>query len=105
MIFISNSNEMGYRLSLTPKASLKDGLLDVIIVPKLSKLKMLFFGFCMLIKKPELLKEAKYYQTSELKLSRKAGAFFESQIDGELSKINDTILSVAIKKEALKVLV
>ena len=105
LIFISNSNVMGYNMSLTPKASLTDGLLDVIIVPKISRLKMLFFGFCMLMKKPELLKEVKYYQTSKLKLSRKQGAFFESQIDGEISKINDTTLSISIKKESLSVLI
>lgn len=105
LIFISNSNVMGYNMSLTPKASLTDGLLDVIIVPKISRMKMLFFGSCMLIKRPGLLKEVKCYQTSKLKLSRKQGAFFESQIDGELSKIEDTILSISIKKESLNVLI
>ncbi|XCF04774.1 diacylglycerol kinase family protein [Tamlana crocina] len=105
LIFVSNSNVMGYNVSLTPKASLKDGLLDVIIVPKISKLKMLLFGFCMLINKIGLLKEVRYYQTNELTLSRKQGAFFESQIDGEISKINDTILSISIKKESLSVLI
>lgn len=104
LIFVSNSNVMGYNVSLTPKASLNDGLLDVIIVPKISRLKMLFFGLCMLMKKPELLKEVKYYQTNKLKLSRKKGAFFESQIDGEISKINDTTLSISIKKRTLKCL-
>ena len=38
MVFISNSNEMGYNMSLTPKASLRDGVLDVVIVPKIKKL-------------------------------------------------------------------
>ncbi|WP_253256156.1 hypothetical protein [Formosa algae] len=33
-------------MSLTPKASLEDGLLDIIIVPKIGKLKMLIF-WCM----------------------------------------------------------
>ncbi|WP_142784040.1 diacylglycerol/lipid kinase family protein [Changchengzhania lutea] len=105
LIFVSNSNVMGYNMSLTPKASLKDGLLDVIIVPRISKLKMLFFGFCMFIKKPEILKEVKCYQTKKMKLSRKQGAYFESQIDGEISKINDVTLSISIKKESLSVLI
>ena len=35
LIFISNSNELGYKVSLTPKASLEDGKLDILIVPKL----------------------------------------------------------------------
>ena len=59
----------------------------------------------MLIKKIELLKEVSYYQTSELSLSRKQGAFFESQIDGEILKTDDTTLSISIKKESLSVLV
>ena len=105
LIFISNSNVMGYNMSLTPKASLHDGLLDVIIVTKIGRLKMLFFGFCMLIKKPEILKEVKYYQTNEMTLSRKNGTFFESQIDGETSKIKDTTVAISLKKESLNVLV
>jgi hypothetical protein len=34
MLFISNTNELGYNVSLTPKASLQDGLLDIILVSK-----------------------------------------------------------------------
>jgi YegS/Rv2252/BmrU family lipid kinase len=40
LLFISNSNEMGYKMSLTPRASLQDGLLDEVIVPKLSHFKL-----------------------------------------------------------------
>ncbi|SFZ94215.1 lipid kinase, YegS/Rv2252/BmrU family [Flaviramulus basaltis] len=103
LIFISNSNEMGYNMSLTPKASLQDGLLDVVIVPKIGKIKMLFFGFCMLIKKPDLLKDVKYFQTKEISLLRKRGAFFESQIDGELSKLGEQSLSIFLKEKSLSV--
>jgi len=105
LIFISNSNELGYNFSLTPKASLQDGLLDVIIIPKIGKLKMLFFGFCMLIKKPHLLKNAKCFQTKEILLTRKQGAYFESQIDGELAKIKEESLSVFLKEKSLSVII
>lgn len=105
LIFVSNSNVMGYSISLTPKASLKDGLLDVIIVPKINKFKILLFGFCMLIKKIDLMKDVSYYQTDQLTLLRKKGAFFESQIDGERSRIDEVELLVSIKKEALSVLI
>ena len=105
LIFVSNSNVMGYNVSLTPKALLKDGLLDVLIVPKISKFKMLLFGICMLIKKTEWLKEVKHYQTTELKLARKNGAFFESQIDGETLKIKEHNLSISVKENSLSVLV
>ncbi|MGC1205225.1 MAG: diacylglycerol kinase family protein, partial [Flavobacteriaceae bacterium] len=105
LIFISNSNELGYNFSLTPKASLQDGLLDVVIVPKIGKLKMLFFGFCMLIKKPQLLKDVKCFQTKEITLSRKRGDFFESQIDGELAKISEQSLTISLKEKALSVII
>ncbi|WP_026753310.1 diacylglycerol kinase family protein [Sediminibacter sp. Hel_I_10] len=105
LIFVSNSNVMGYHMSLTPKASLQDGLLDVVIVPKINKLKMLIFGGLMLFKKPELLKEVKCYQTKSLTLVRQQGEVFESQMDGELSNIKDVTLSISIKKNALNVLV
>lgn len=40
-INIANSNQFGNRFTIAPKASLNDGLLDVIIVTKMSKLSML----------------------------------------------------------------
>ena len=105
LIFISNSNVMGYNVSLTPKASLKDGLLDVVIVPWLSQFKMLLFGFCMLLKKPEWIKEVVAYQINEFTLVRRQGKFFQSQIDGELSRIIDESITISVKKRSLTVLV
>ncbi|MEJ4089251.1 MULTISPECIES: diacylglycerol/lipid kinase family protein [Flavobacteriaceae] len=105
LIFISNSNVMGYNFSLTPKASLQDGLLDVIIVPKISKARMLLFGFYMLIKKPNLLKGVKCFQTKEIFLSRNRSNFFESQIDGELAQIKEQSLSVFLKEKSLNVII
>jgi diacylglycerol kinase (ATP) len=104
LIFISNSNVMGYNFSLTPKASLQDGLLDVIIVPKISKLKMLFFGFFMLIKKPYLLKGVECFQTNEISLSRKPYDFLKFQMDGELAEIEEQLLTVSLKEKSLSVI-
>jgi len=105
LIFISNSNVMGYNISLTPKASLQDGLLDVVIVPRLPKWKMLIFGFLMLLKKPELLKEVHSFQTKKIKLSRKGGDHFQSQIDGGLLKIKDFSVSIKVDEASLIVIV
>lgn len=44
IIFASNSNKLGYHVSLTPRASLQDRLLDVLIVSKLSVIKILAFS-------------------------------------------------------------
>ena len=105
LIFISNSNVMGYNTSLTPKASLQDGLLDVVIVPHLPKWKMLIFGLLMLLKKPELLKEVHSFQTKKIKLSRKGGDHFQSQLDGELLKIKDISVSIKVEEASLLVVV
>ena len=45
MLFISNSNQMGYGMSLTPKASLDDGWLDLFVVPNLSFFQKLILGY------------------------------------------------------------
>ncbi len=104
LIFISNSNELGYGVSLTPRALLQDGLLDVVIVPRLNKSAMLLFGIFMLFKKPELLKGVRCFQTKTIKLFRKQGTLFQSQMDGEFMNIQDTTLSISVKEKALLVI-
>jgi len=105
IILISNSNEMGYNLSLTPKASLQDGLLDILIISKISKLKMLWLGILILFRRVYWLKEAKSFQTKELQLSRKDTMHFESQIDGELHEIEKGILRISINEKSLQILI
>lgn len=41
-ISIANSNQFGNRFTIAPKASLNDGLLDVVVVQKMNKIRMLF---------------------------------------------------------------
>ncbi len=41
-ISIANSNQFGNQVTIAPQASLTDGLLDVVIVKKMSKLKLLW---------------------------------------------------------------
>ena len=104
LVFISNSNELGYKFSLTPKASLQDGLLDVLIITKINKLKMIWFGFLVLIKKPLLLKEAQYYQTKQIKVQNKKQDYFDTQADGEFSKIKNETLTIHIDTKPLNVI-
>jgi YegS/Rv2252/BmrU family lipid kinase len=104
MIFISNSNELGYKVSLTPKASLQDGLLDVLIISKLSKIKTILFGVLMLLKKHFILKEVRSIQTKSLTLTRKEGAVFFTQLDGEYHAIADKNIVFNIKEKSLNVI-
>ncbi len=41
-ISIANSNQFGNQFTIAPKASLNDGLLDIVVVPKMNKLKWVF---------------------------------------------------------------
>lgn len=104
MVFISNSNELGYKVSLTPKASLQDGLLDVLVISEINILKTLFLGFLVLLKKHHLLKQVKSYKSKELIISTKEGDFFNAQIDGEFYKISNNTLTILIVENALNVI-
>ena len=104
LVFISNSNEMGYKISLTPMASLQDGLLDVLIVSKMSKLKSVFFGLLILFKKHHLVKEAKSYQCNAITIRQANQNPFESQIDGEFFNIKSEDITISVLEKSLKVI-
>ena len=71
MIFTSNSNQMGYNFSLTPKASLTDGLLDVLVISKMSRLKLCLLGILILFRKQYLLNGVQSIKTKNLNISSK----------------------------------
>ncbi|WP_431160792.1 diacylglycerol/lipid kinase family protein [Flagellimonas beolgyonensis] len=105
LVFVSNTNVMGYHLSLTPHASLQDGLLDVLVIGRINRFKMLVLGALLLMNRPHLLKEATHFQTTGLDLSGLPGAHFDSQIDGEFHPMGDNTISIGIEKKALTVIV
>ena len=70
-ISVANSNQFGNRFTIAPKASLNDGLLDIVIVQKMSKLKMLYAVLQQITNgevKESIYKEdgVIYYQTPSL---------------------------------------
>jgi YegS/Rv2252/BmrU family lipid kinase len=104
MIFISNSNILGYNVSLTPKASLQDGLLDVLIVSKLNGFKVILFCLLMIFRKHHLLKEVKSYQTKKMDISQKDSSFYDMQIDGEHRTIDNSKIEISIKEQTLNII-
>lgn len=105
MLFISNSNEMGYNMSLTPKASLHDGLLDMIVIPKLSFFEKSMLGYNVLRNSIEKFKKAKHYPVKEVELEMPSKIFIDAQIDGEQCNLKTNKLKVNILPSALHVLV
>ena len=62
VLFVSNSNEMGYNISFTPKASLQDGKLDVVFTEQLSFLEKLLFATQLVFNKHKKYDKAKYFK-------------------------------------------
>ena len=88
-ISIANSNQFGNNFTIAPKASLSDGLLDVVIMTKQNKLSVLFqtlkqiSGFNK-VKSVDIVDENSsliYFQTEKLKISNEGGA--PLHIDGD----------------------
>lgn len=105
MVFISNSNEMGYNMSLTPKASLHDGLLDLVIIPELSFVEKLVLGYYVLRNSVQKFKKAKHFLVTDIHIEIPSKIFTDAQIDGEHYKLKSNKIDVSILPHSLKVVV
>ena len=105
VLFVSNSNEMGYNLSFTPKASLQDGKLDVVFTEQLSFLEKILFATQLVFYKHKKYNKAKYFLTDNMKVTNKTQEEFLTQLDGESIIIKSKVLKISIKKGALNILV
>jgi diacylglycerol kinase family enzyme len=108
-ISIANSNQFGNNFTIAPKASLSDGLLDVVIVTSKNK-----FGFMLQtlkqlagwnkLKATSLIKEQKgviYFQTDKLIIDNFSLA--PLHIDGDPAETN-SILKIEIKKKCFRLI-
>ncbi|MFL9844680.1 diacylglycerol/lipid kinase family protein [Flavobacterium rhizosphaerae] len=105
MLFVSNSNEMGYNMSLTPKASLQDGLLDFVIVPRLNVLYKSYMGLLVLLQKFQKFSPAKHMLVGGLKIEFPDKNTTDVQIDGEYHLFNTNSFAITIQPGKLKVIV
>lgn len=105
IVFVSNSNEMGYNMSLTPKASLQDGILDVVIIPKLSMFKTVLLGVSVFCKKLDKFSSAIQFQTKEIKYTSKNLKQLNVQIDGDIKRIDCATINISVNKKSLEVFV
>ncbi len=106
LFFISNSNMLGYNVSLTRKASLQDGLLDIVLIEHTNKLKILWFTFLVLIGQSQIIKGLTYKQVKTLKLHCKNKSYkWLVQQDGEPLVVEKNEIEVEVLPSALEVLV
>jgi len=104
MLFVSNSNEMGYGMSLTPKANLSDGLLDIVIIPSLSFREKLLLGYNVLRNTIEKFKKAQHFPVDKLHLELPEKIFPDVQIDGEYHNLKTIKLDISLLPMSLTVL-
>lgn len=106
-ISIANSNQFGNNFTIAPKASLTDGLLDVVIMTKQNKLSILFQTLKQIsgynkVKSVDIVDEKSsliYFQTEALMLLNKDEA--PMHIDGDPVE-TETRLDVKIIKDCFR---
>lgn len=103
LLFISNSNEMGYNMSLTPSASLADGVLDLLIVPKCNFWQKLKLGTLVVMNRANLFKKAQRHLITDITIRIPEQAVTELQIDGEYFKLDTNQVNVSILPGSLKI--
>ncbi len=108
-ISIANSNQFGNNFTIAPKASISDGLLDIVIVNKMSKIKLVY----TLLKQIRLgqvqqtsgkkFREAgiQYFQTNALVIKNPSSAPFH--IDGDPAITTD-LFKIGIIEKAFRLL-
>ena len=108
-ISIANSNQFGNNFTIAPKASLSDGLLDIVIVSKQGKLSWILQTLKQVLGKnkivPESLadgkKEVIYFQTEALTIKNLSGA--PLHIDGDPAETQSEI-RIRINKKCFRLL-
>ncbi len=108
-ISIANSNQFGNQFTIAPKASLRDGLLDVVIVKKMSKLRLLWAILKQIStgqineysEKTFHRKDVLYFQTPRIIIHNLEGA--PLHIDGDPAETNRKF-SIEIIPQAFKLI-
>jgi diacylglycerol kinase (ATP) len=108
-ISVANSNQFGNNFTIAPKASLSDGMLDIVVVTEQSKLSMLLQTFRQVMGKIKLQpasainteKAVIYFQTDHLSIKNISEA--PLHVDGDPAETPDE-LHITVKKKCFRLL-
>lgn len=101
MISFANSNQFGNNTSLSPKASITDGLIDMCIMKKIPASKAILMSPLLFLKKLDKTKYLKIIQVEEAEIKFPANSYFHT--DGEPYKTEDISAIIKLSKEKLKI--
>lgn len=106
-ISIANSNQFGNQFTIAPQASLNDGLLDIVLVPKMNK-AILPFALIQQVNSGKIKSQPdetpntiQYFQTPKLQIRNRGNA--PLHIDGEPVE-SDSHLQITIIPRAFKLI-
>lgn len=108
-ISIANSNQFGNNVTIAPQASLSDGLIDIVVVGKTNKFRMLYtvfvqisFGKVKPVSRSKFHKaDVHYYQAKELLIENPANA--PLHIDGDPAETSEKF-SIKVVEKAFRLL-
>ncbi len=63
-----NANQYGYDYAVFPFTSMKDGIMDVIVLNRFPLSKLLYIVACLMLKRADLIKEAESYRAKKIKI-------------------------------------
>lgn len=104
LFFVSNSNEIGYKKSLTPQAILDDGFLDLVIIPKINFLNKIILALKVLFAKVDRINCYKVNLIKQIKIIHDYNDI-SFQMDGEFRKIEEKNIFISLIPKALQVIV
>lgn len=109
-ISIANSNQFGNNFTIAPQASLHDGLLDIVVVNKMSKLRMIWTVLKQIRKGQVRLYEDRKYHRNDIhyfqtkKLTIKNTQLAPLHIDGDPAE-TAAVFEIEIIENAFKLLI
>jgi diacylglycerol kinase (ATP) len=109
LICIANSNQFGNHVTIAPKASLRDGLLDIVIVLNQGKMNFVWQALKQVAGKNKLQEGLKadkknsvlYFQAKKIRIKNSGGALLH--IDGDPAETPDE-LKIEVKKHCFRLI-
>ena len=97
-----NANQYGYDYAVFPSTSIKDGVLDVIVMTQFPLKKLPYIVICLMMKRPDLISEASSYRAKKITIHGNKKMVY--QFDGDAFVYHDDV-TMEVVPQALNVIV
>lgn len=97
-----NANQYGYDYAVYPFTSMKDGVLDVIVLNRFPLWKLFWIVGCLMMKRADLIKESESYRAKRIKIYGNKKMVY--QFDGD-SVIHHDDIEIEIVPNCIQVIV